>query len=139
MNWPSGTAGESQQRRDGGDHDWTYVVRRGGKVTYRDPVADDAPALRMAVQRDLTRELIVITATEPGDASEKSSPNLARCSRTVSERPRPRTGIAVVENRPVALLPESTGAVRGGAVQLVRPSEDVRPRPTARRSETRAT
>ncbi|NHN66113.1 molybdenum cofactor biosynthesis protein, partial [Haloarcula sp. JP-Z28] len=52
-------AGESQQVETAGFTLAQYVDRWGGKVTYRDPVADDAPALRMAVQRDLTRELIV--------------------------------------------------------------------------------
>ncbi|NHN66091.1 molybdenum cofactor biosynthesis protein [Haloarcula sp. JP-Z28] len=115
-------AGESQQVETAGFTLAQYVDRWGGKVTYRDPVADDAPALRMAVQRDLTRELIVITGTEPGDALREI---VAELGEVLADRlaidPGHRTGIAVVENRPVVLLPESPGAARVGAVQLVRP------------------
>ncbi|MFC6976240.1 molybdopterin-binding protein [Halomicroarcula sp. GCM10025709] len=56
-----------------------YVDRWGGKVTYRDPVADDRPALRMAVQRDLTRDVLVVTGTTPGDTLRGSSPTSGRC------------------------------------------------------------
>jgi molybdopterin biosynthesis enzyme len=99
-----------------------YVDRWGGKVTYRDPVADDAPALRMAVQRDLTRELIVVTGTEPGDTLRGI---VAELGEVLTDRlaidPGRRTGLAVVEGRPVVLLPESASAARVSAVQCVRP------------------
>ncbi|GCF14891.1 hypothetical protein Harman_28260 [Haloarcula mannanilytica] len=99
-----------------------YVDRWGGKVTYRDPVADDAPALRMAVQRDLTRDAIVITGTEPGDTLREIVADLGEVfTDSVDMDPGQRTGVAVVEDRPVLLLPESPTAARVGAVQLLRP------------------
>jgi len=99
-----------------------YADRWGGKVTYRDPIADDAPALRMAVQRDLTRDALVITGTEPGDTLREVVADLGEVfTDYVDIDPGQRTGIAVVEGRPVLLLPESPSAARVGAVQLFRP------------------
>jgi len=99
-----------------------YADRWGGKVTYRDPVADDAPALRMAVQRDLTRDALVITGTEPGDTLREVVADLGEVfTDYVDIDPGQRTGVAVVEDRPVLLLPESPSAARVGAVQLLRP------------------
>jgi len=99
-----------------------YADRWGGKVTYRNAVADDAPALRMAVQRDLTRDIVVLTGTEPGDTLRAVVRELGD---TVTDRvaidPGRETGLAVVQNRPVLLLPESPVAARVGAVQLLRP------------------
>ena len=99
-----------------------YADRWGGKVTYRDPIADDAPALRMAVQRDLTRDALVITGTEPGDTLREVVADLGEVfTDYVDIDPGQRTGIAVVEDRPVLLLPKSPSAARVGAVQLFRP------------------
>ncbi|GGK51936.1 molybdopterin-binding protein [Haloarcula sebkhae] len=99
-----------------------YVDRWGGKVTYRDPVADDAPALRMAVQRDLTRDALVITGTEPGDTLREVVADLGEVfTDYVDIDPGQRTGVAVVEDRPVLLLPKSPSAARVGAVHLLRP------------------
>ncbi|MEF8829239.1 MAG: molybdopterin-binding protein [Haloarcula sp.] len=115
-------AGGTQQVETAGFTLAQYVDRWGGKVTYRDPVADDAPALRMAVQRDLTRELLVVTGTEPGDTLRET---VAELGDVLTDRlaidPGRRTGLALVEDRPVVLLPESPTAARVGAVQLVRP------------------
>ncbi|MGB9952667.1 molybdopterin-binding protein [Haloarcula sp. Atlit-120R] len=118
-----------------------YVDRWGGKVTYRDPVADDAPALRMAIQRDLTRDMIVVTGTEPGDTLREI---VAELGEVLADRlaidPGRRAGLAVVENRPVVLLPESAGAARVGAVQLVRPLlKTFAHAPLSPHPETRAT
>ncbi|NLV05792.1 molybdenum cofactor biosynthesis protein [Haloarcula rubripromontorii] len=118
-----------------------YVDRWGGKVTYRDPVADDAPALRMAVQRDLTRDMIVVTGTEPGDTLREI---VAELGEVLADRlaidPGRRAGLAVVENRPVVLLPESASAARVGAVQLVRPLlKTFAHAPLSAHPETRAT
>ncbi|WP_135304431.1 molybdopterin-binding protein [Haloarcula amylovorans] len=99
-----------------------YADRWGAKVTYRDVVADDAPALRMAVQRDLTCEVIVLTGTEPGDTLREVIADLGDLiADRVAISPGHETGLAVVEDRPVLLLPESTVAARVGAVQLLRP------------------
>ncbi|WP_423999609.1 molybdopterin-binding protein [Haloarcula salina] len=99
-----------------------YVDRWGGKVTYRNPVADDPPALRMAVQRDLTRDAIAVTGTEPGDSLREVVADLGDVlvDRTAVD-PGGNTGLAVVEGRPVLLLPEAPAGVRVGATQLLRP------------------
>ncbi|MFC7251344.1 molybdopterin-binding protein [Halomicroarcula sp. GCM10025324] len=99
-----------------------YVDRWGGKVTYRNAVADDAPALRMAVQRDLTRDLVVVTGTEPGDTLRSVVAELGEVSGDgIAIDPGGDTGLAVVEDRPVLLLPESAVGARVAAVQLLRP------------------
>jgi molybdopterin molybdotransferase len=118
-----------------------YVDRWGGKVTYRDPVADDAPALRMAVQRDLTRDALVITGTEPGDTLREVVADLGEVfTDYVDIDPGQRTGVAVVEDRPVLLLPESPSAARVGAVQLLRPLlKAFADAPLSEHPETRAT
>ncbi|MBV0924694.1 molybdenum cofactor biosynthesis protein [Halomicroarcula limicola] len=99
-----------------------YADRWGAKATYRDVVADDAPALRAAVQRDLTRDVVVLTGTEPGDALRDVVADLGDLiAERVAITPGRETGLAVVEDRPVLLLPESPVAARVGAVQLLRP------------------
>jgi molybdopterin biosynthesis enzyme len=99
-----------------------YVDRWGGKVTYRDPVADDRPALRMAVQRDLTRDLLVVTGTEPGDVLREVVADLGSIiTDRVAIEPGSRTGLAVVEDRPVVMLPEEPLDSHVAAVQLLRP------------------
>ena len=99
-----------------------YADRWGGKVTYRNAVADDRPALRMSVQRDLTRDLLVITGTEPGDTLRSVVRELGDIiADRVAISPGRETGLAVVQNRPVLLLPESPVDARVSAVQLLRP------------------
>ena len=99
-----------------------YVDRWGGKVTYRNAVADDAPALRMAVQRDLTRDIVVVTGTEPGDTLREVVRELGDIiADRVAITPGGETGLAVVQDRPVLLLPESPVDARVSAVQLLRP------------------
>jgi molybdopterin biosynthesis enzyme len=99
-----------------------YADRWGGKVTYRNAVEDDAPALRMAVQRDLTRDVVVLTGTEPGDTLREVVRELGDIvADRVAISPGRETGVAVVQDRPVLLLPESPVAARVGAVQLLRP------------------
>ena len=99
-----------------------YADRWGGKVTYRNAVNDDAPALRMAVQRDLTRDIVVITGTEPGDTLREVVRELGDIiADQVGITPGRQTGIAVVQDRPVIMLPESPVDARVGAVQLLRP------------------
>lgn len=99
-----------------------YVDRWGGKVTYRGAVDDTAPSLRMAVQRDLTRDMLVVTGTEPGDTLRQVVGALGEIvTDHVAINPGRQTGVAVVEDRPVLLLPESSTGARVAAVQLVRP------------------
>ncbi len=99
-----------------------YADRWGGKVTYRNAVADDRPALRMSVQRDLTRDVLVVTGTEPGDTLRSVVRELGDIiADRVAISPGHETGLAVVQNRPVLLLPESPVDARVSAVQLLRP------------------
>lgn len=118
----SATAGGDEGPETAGFTLAQYVDRWGGKVTYRDPVADDAPALRMAVQRDLTRDIVVVTGTEPGDVTRDVVADLGEVfGDGVAISPGETTGLAVVQDRPVLLLPESPVGARVAAVQLLRP------------------
>ncbi|MFC7076398.1 molybdopterin-binding protein [Haloarcula halophila] len=99
-----------------------YADRWGGKVTYRDPVADDRPALRMAVQRDLTRDVLVVTGTTPGDTLREVVADLGTVlTDELRLDPGHQTGLAIVEDRPVLLLPEEPVPAHVAAVQLLRP------------------
>ncbi|MFB6073845.1 MAG: molybdenum cofactor biosynthesis protein [Haloarculaceae archaeon] len=99
-----------------------YVDRWSGKVTLRDAVPASRPALRPAVQRDLTRDGLAFVGTEPGDALRDVVGDLGavRCSRVAIE-PGGDAGIAVVRERPVLLSPPSPVGARVAAVQLLRP------------------
>jgi len=99
-----------------------YADRWGGKVTYRNAVEDEPPSLRMAVQRDLTRDMLVVTGTEPGDEVREVVRDLGEVLvDRVTIEPGRETGLAVVQDRPVLLLPESPVDARVSAVQLLRP------------------
>jgi len=99
-----------------------YADRWGGKVTYRNAVDDDAPPLRMALQRDLTRDMLVVTGTEPGDTVREVVRELGeQLAERVAIAPGRETGLAVIQDRPVILLPASPTDARVGAVQLLRP------------------
>ena len=117
-----GDAGPDERVETAGFTLAQYADRWGGKVTYRNAVADDAPALRMAVQRDLTRDIVVLTGTEPGDTVREVVRELGDIvADRVAVAPGRETGLAVVRDRPVLLMPESPVAARVGAVQLLRP------------------
>ena len=99
-----------------------YVDRWGGKVTYRNVVPDDAPALRAAVQRDLTRDIVVVTGTDPGDTLRGVVADLGEVtSDGIAMTPGGDSGLAIVEDRPVILLPEPPVDARVAAVKLLRP------------------
>lgn len=102
-----------------------YVERWGGAATYRHVVSDDRPALRSALQRDLTKDVIVTT----GGSSVGKRDLLPEIVDDIGEvlvhglaiKPGHPAGIGVVEDRPVVMLPGYPVSCIVGAVQLLRP------------------
>ena len=85
-----------------------YVERWGGVANYRDVVPDDRAALRAAVERGLTADVVADRGTmlEHGLAIKPGHP----------------VGFGVVEDTPVLLLPGYPVSCIVNAVQLLRPA-----------------
>ena len=99
-----------------------HVDRWGGKVTYRDAVGEDRHALRAAIQRDLTRDALVVTGVEATDLVRDVVADLGEIHLDgVASDPGGTVAVASVEDRPVLLLPESPVGCLVAAVQLLRP------------------
>ena len=99
-----------------------HVDRWGGKVTYRNTVAEDRHALRAAIQRDLTRDALVITGVGREDLVREVVADLGTVHvDTIAAEPGGTVAVASVEDRPVLLVPESPVDCLVAAVQLLRP------------------
>lgn len=99
-----------------------HVDRWGGKVTYRDTVGEDRHALRAAIQRDLTRDALVVTGVEATDLVREVVTDLGEIHVDgVASDPGGTVAVASVEDRPVLLVPESPVSCLVAAVQLLRP------------------
>ena len=102
------------------------ISRWGGEATYRDIVTDDESALRAAIQRDLTKDLIVTT----GGSSVGQRDLLPEVIDELGEllvhgvgiKPGHPVGVGVVESTPVIMLPGYPVSCLVGAVQLLRPA-----------------
>jgi len=103
-----------------------YVTRWGGEATYRDIVTDDESALRAAIQRDLTKDIIVTT----GGSSVGERDLLPEIVDDLGEllvhgvaiKPGYPVAIGVVEETPVLMLPGYPVSCLVNAVQLLRPA-----------------
>jgi len=99
-----------------------HVDRWGGKVTYRDTVGEDRHALRAAIQRDLTRDALVVTGVTASDLVHEVVADLGSIHVDgVASDPGQTVAVATVEERPVLLVPESPVDCLVAAVQLLRP------------------
>ncbi|EMA52402.1 molybdopterin molybdotransferase MoeA [Halococcus thailandensis] len=103
-----------------------YVERWGGEATYRDVVTDDRAALRAAIERDLTKEIVV--ATGGSSVGERDLvPSIVDelgelLIHGVALEPGHPVGIGIVEETPVLALPGYPVAAIVTAVQLLRPA-----------------
>ena len=103
----------------------TFVSRWGGVATYRDVVTDDFDALRAAIQRDLTKDIIVTT----GGSSVGERDLLPEVVDELGEvlvhgvalKPGHPVALGVVEETPVISLPGYPVACIVNAVQFLRP------------------
>ncbi|MDG5777629.1 gephyrin-like molybdotransferase Glp [Haloarculaceae archaeon H-GB2-1] len=102
-----------------------YVERWGGNATYRDVVTDDYEALRAAIQRDLTKDVIVTTggsSVGERDLMPEVIEDLGEMLfHGVALKPGHPFGAGVVEETPVLMLPGYPVACIVNAVQFLRP------------------
>ncbi|WP_336364296.1 molybdopterin molybdotransferase MoeA [Halalkalicoccus salilacus] len=102
------------------------VDRWGGRPTYRDVVTDDREALRAAIQRDLTKDLIVTTggsSVGERDLIPEVVDDLGEVLvHGVALKPGHPVALGVVEDTPVIMLPGYPVACIVNAVQFLRPA-----------------
>jgi molybdopterin molybdotransferase len=102
-----------------------YVKRWGGRARYRNVVTDDREALRAALQRDLTKDVVVTT----GGSSVGERDLIPEVVEDLGEvlvhgvalRPGHPVALGVVEETPVVMLPGYPVACIVNAVQFLRP------------------
>ncbi|WP_207587043.1 molybdopterin-binding protein [Halomontanus rarus] len=101
------------------------IERWGGRATYRDVVTDDRDALRVAIQRDLTKDVVVTT----GGSSVGERDLLPEVIDDLGEvlvhgvaiKPGYPVALGIVEDTPVLALPGYPVACIVTAVQFLRP------------------
>ncbi|WP_255149093.1 molybdopterin molybdotransferase MoeA [Halorarius halobius] len=102
------------------------VERWGGAATYRNTVTDDEHALRAAIQRDLTKDVVVTTGgSSVGDRDlvpEVVDELGEVLVHGVALKPGHPFGFGVVEETPVLMLPGYPVACIVNAVQFLRPA-----------------
>ncbi|ELZ03392.1 molybdopterin molybdotransferase MoeA [Natrialba asiatica] len=102
------------------------VDRWGGRATYRSVVTDDADSLRVAIERDLTKDIVVTT----GGSSVGERDLLPEVIDDIGEvlvhgvglKPGHPVCLGVVEDTPVLALPGYPVACIVNAVQFLRPA-----------------
>jgi molybdopterin molybdotransferase len=102
------------------------VERWGGAATYRNVVTDDESALRAAIQRDLTKDVVVTTggsSVGERDLIPEVVDDLGEVLvHGVALKPGHPCGFGVVEDTPVIMLPGYPVACIVNAVQFLRPA-----------------
>jgi molybdopterin molybdotransferase len=103
-----------------------YVERWGGRATYRDVVTDDRDALRAAIQRDLTKDVVVTTGGSSVGERDLLPEVVADLGEIlfhgVALKPGHPVAVGVVEETPVVMLPGYPVACIINAVQFLRPA-----------------
>ena len=103
-----------------------YVERWGGAAAYREVVTDERAALRAAIERDLTKDIVVTTggsSVGERDLVPDIIDDLGELLvHGVALEPGHPVGIGVVEDTPVLALPGYPVAAIVTAVQLLRPA-----------------
>ncbi|MFB6140435.1 MAG: molybdopterin-binding protein [Halosimplex sp.] len=103
-----------------------FVERRGGKVTYRDPVEPDPHALRAAVERDLTKDLLVTVGATGAGESDRIVEVVADLGAVlvdgVALERAATTTLSVVRERPVLSIPGDPVAALVATDRVVEPA-----------------
>ncbi|MFC7079548.1 gephyrin-like molybdotransferase Glp [Halorussus caseinilyticus] len=103
-----------------------YVERWAGRATYRDVVTDDPDALRAAIQRDLTKDVVVTTGGSSVGERDLLPEVVADLGEIlfhgVALKPGHPVAVGVVEETPVVMLPGYPVACIINAVQFLRPA-----------------
>ena len=101
------------------------VERWGGAATYRDVVTDDPEEIRVAIQRDLTKDVVVTTggsSVGERDLTPEVVDELGDLLvHGVALKPGHPVALGVVEDTPVVMLPGYPVACIVNAVQFLRP------------------
>lgn len=102
-----------------------YVTRWGGQARYREIVADDPEALRVALQRDLTKDVVVTTGGSSVGERDLVPDVVDELGEVlvhgVALRPGHPVALGVVEETPIIMLPGYPVACIVNAVQFLRP------------------
>ncbi|WP_254545834.1 molybdopterin molybdotransferase MoeA [Halomarina pelagica] len=102
-----------------------YVEAWGGRATYREVVTDDPEALRAAIQRDLTRDVIVTTGGSSVGARDLIPDVVDDLGEVlvhgVALKPGHPCALGVVHDTPIVMLPGYPVACIVNAVQFLRP------------------
>lgn len=102
------------------------VDRWGGRPTYRDVVTDDREALRAAIERDLTKDIVVTTggsSVGERDLIPEVVDELGEILvHGVALKPGHPVALGIVEDTPVLMLPGYPVACIVNAVQFLRPA-----------------
>ena len=103
-----------------------YIRRWGGDPTYREIVTDDEDALREAIQRDLTSDVVVTTGGSSVGERDLVPAVVADLGEVfvhgVALKPGHPVALGVVEGTPVIMLPGYPVACIVNAVQFLRPT-----------------
>ena len=103
-----------------------FVDRWGGEATYRDIVTDDEAALRAAIQRDLTKDIIVTTGGSSVGERDLIPEVVDELGEVVVHgvaiKPGYPVAFGVVQETPVIMLPGYPVSCLIGALQLLRPA-----------------
>ncbi|MFC6835058.1 molybdopterin molybdotransferase MoeA [Halomarina ordinaria] len=102
-----------------------YVEAWGGRATYRDVVTDDREALRAAIERDLTKDVVVTTGGSSVGARDLIPEVVDDLGEVlvhgVALKPGHPCALGVVRETPVVMLPGYPVACIVNAVQFLRP------------------
>lgn len=103
-----------------------FVERWGGKATYRNTVTDARPALRAAIERDLTKDLVVTTGGSSVGERDLVPAVVAEIGdlliHGVALKPGHPVALGIVSDTPVLMLPGYPVACIVNAVQFLRPA-----------------
>jgi molybdopterin molybdotransferase len=104
----------------------TFAERWGGKPNYRNVVDDDRHALRAAIERDLTKDVLVTTGGTGVGETDLVPDVVADLGEVhvhgVAVEPGGSAGIGVVRETPVVMLPGEPVACLVAADRLLRPA-----------------
>ena len=102
-----------------------YVERWGGAATYRNVVTDEESALRAAIERDLTKDVVVTTGGSSVGERDLVPDVVSDLGEVlvhgVALKPGHPAALGVVKGTPVLLLPGYPVACIVNAVQFLRP------------------
>ncbi|WP_135362949.1 molybdopterin-binding protein [Halosimplex halophilum] len=121
-----GDPGEGEVVETDGTTVAEFVEATGGKVVLRDPVEPDPYALRPAVERDLTKDLLVTVGGTGGGESDRIVDAIAELGDVLADGvaldPAGTTTLSVVRERPVVSIPGDPVAAFVATTRFVAPA-----------------